>query len=62
MLLAHDCFRMISSADNALVVGAIDVSLDDAGGRPPAGPDPGDTVRLPVVDRPIGRALLGALR
>lgn len=61
MLHASDCFHMISSADNALVAGAFEVtpSADEPRPpKPPLGPDPGETVRLPIVDRPIAGALL----
>lgn len=62
MLLRPDYFRMISSATHTLVTGAIDVAIDERSGPAASEIDPGDTVRLPIVERPIHGALLGALR
>lgn len=63
MLRPSDFTRMISSADNALITGSFEVSVVDSTPPPPrVSPDPGDTVRLPVIDRPIATALLAAAR
>ncbi len=43
---------LINSGDNAIAVGSFEVSRDEALASesiPPA-PDPGDTVRLPIVE------------
>jgi hypothetical protein len=42
---------MIVSADNAFVAGAIELASSLSVPPPPPAPDPGDTVRLPTLER-----------
>lgn len=43
---------MIAAADAATVAGCFEVAFE-ARRRPLPDPDPGDTVRLPIFERPI---------
>jgi hypothetical protein len=44
--------RMIAAADGAAVAGSFEITFEPRR-RPLPDPDPGETVRLPVFERPI---------
>ena len=46
--------EMIASADTAQAAGSFVAPSVDDSPAPPPGPDPGDTLRLPVFERPLG--------
>ncbi len=49
-------YWMVSSAADDSAAGSFEVSFETARGDTTPSPDPADTVRLPIVERPIERA------